>query len=62
MGEWKISITTRVRPTLRAELMEIAAGEQRSLGNLTANLLEWGFGKSKVAGTTTKLLGRSVSK
>jgi hypothetical protein len=42
--------------------MEIAAGEQRSLGNLTANLLEWGFGKSKVAGTTTKLLGRSVSK
>lgn len=58
MGIWKMSVTMRIRPELRAELVEFAAGEQRSLGNLGAILLEWGYEQLKAAGSTERLLRR----
>jgi hypothetical protein len=56
MGEWKANVTMRIRPALRAELVEIAAREQRSLGNIGAILLEWGLEQLKAAGSTERLL------
>jgi hypothetical protein len=55
MGVWKAAVTVRVREELRAELIQFAEGERRSLGNLGAILLEWAFKKLKAAGSTTKL-------
>jgi len=34
MGEWKESVTVRIRPALRVELVEFATKERRSLGNI----------------------------
>ena len=56
MGEWKTNVTMRIRPALRAELVEIAAREQRSLGNIGAILLEWGLEQLKASGSTERLL------
>ena len=56
MGEWKESVTLRIRPALRAELVQFAAAERRSLGNLGATLLEWAFEQLKVAGSMERLL------
>ncbi len=55
MGEWKASVTIRIRPSLRSELIEFAENEHRSLGNLGALLLEWAFEKLKAAGSTNRL-------
>jgi hypothetical protein len=62
MGEWKISVTLRMRGDLRAAMIAFAEREKRSLGNLAAILLEWSFEQLKAAGSTTKLLGRSANR
>ncbi len=56
MGEWKASVTIRIRPSLRSELIEFAEKEHRSLGNLGAILLEWAFEQLKAGGSTERLL------
>ena len=56
MGEWKANVIMRIRPVLRAELVEIAAREQRSLGNIGTILLEWGLEQLKASGSTERLL------
>jgi hypothetical protein len=56
MGEWKESVTLRVRPALRVELVTFADRERRSLGNLGATLLEWAFEQLRAAGTIEQLL------
>ncbi len=61
MGEWKASVSLRVRPTLRIEMEQFAASEQRSLGNVGALLLEWGFEQLKAAGSTDRLLKQKIS-
>ena len=60
MGEWKACVTIRIRPALRVEMEEFAVREQRSLGNLGAVLLEWGFAQLKVAGSVDRLLKVSL--
>jgi hypothetical protein len=59
MGEWKVQVSFRVRGDLRAEMIQFAETERRSLGNLGAILLEWSFERLKAAGCTSKLFGRS---
>jgi len=61
VGEWKASVSLRVRPTLRIEMEQFAASEQRSLGNVGALLLEWGFEQLKAAGSTDRLLKQKIS-
>ncbi len=56
MGEWKTSVTVRIQPDLRAEILQFAARERRSLGNIGATLLEWAFEQLKVVGSTERLL------
>jgi hypothetical protein len=56
MGEWRANVTLRIRPALRDELLEFAAREKRSLGNLGALLLEWGLKQLKIAKSTERLL------
>lgn len=56
MGEWKVSVTMRIRSDSRAELIEFAAREKRSLGNVGALLLEWAVEQLKAAGSTERLL------
>jgi hypothetical protein len=51
MGEWKIAVTLRMRGDLRAEMIAFAEREKRSLGNVAAILLEWGFEQLKAAGS-----------
>jgi hypothetical protein len=60
MGEWKASVTMRIKPTLRVELVEFAAREQRSLGNIGAILLEWGLEQLKLAGSTERLMKSTI--
>lgn len=60
MGEWKASVTLRIPPSLRVELEAYAAREQRTLGNVGALLLEWGFEQLKAAGSTARLLKYKV--
>lgn len=55
MGIWKVSLTFRVREEMRAELIQFAESEKRSLGNLGGILLEWAFKRLKAAGSTIKL-------
>ena len=62
MGEWRIQVSVRVRPALRAELEKYAAKERRSLGNLGAVILEWAFEQLKVAGSTERLLKYQLGK
>jgi hypothetical protein len=56
MGEWKIQISVRVSPAMRAELEKYAAAEKRTLGNFGAVILEWAFEQLKLAGSTERLL------
>lgn len=56
MGEWKASVTVRIQPALRAEILQFAVRERRSLGNIGATLLEWAFEQLKAAGSTERLL------
>lgn len=58
MGIWKMTVTMRVRPNLRAALVEFAAGAQRSMGDLGTILLELGYEQLKAAGSTERLLRR----
>jgi hypothetical protein len=62
MGEWKISVTLRMRGDLRAEIIAFAEQERRSLGNLAAIFLEWSFEQLKAAGSTTRLFGQSAKR
>ena len=55
MGEWKASVSLRIRPALRIELEQFAAQEQRTLGNMGSLLLEWAFEQLKAAGSTERL-------
>lgn len=61
MGEWKVSVSLRIRPTLRVELSEFAAREQRSLGNIGPVLLEWAFAQLNAVGSTERLLKMSYA-
>jgi hypothetical protein len=56
MGESKESVTMRIPSVVRAELLQFAARERRSLGNIGATLLEWAFEQLKVARSTERLL------
>lgn len=49
-------MTMHIRPDLRVELVEFAVREQRSLGNIGAILLEWGYEQLEAAGPTEKWL------
>ena len=60
MGEWKASVTIRIRPSLRSELIKFAEKEHRSLGNLGAILLEWAFEQAKAAGSIDRLLKHKI--
>lgn len=62
MGEWKISVTLRIRGDLRTEMIAFAEREKRSLGGLAAILLEWSFEQLKAAGNTTRLFGQSAKR
>lgn len=62
MGEWKVSVTLRMRRDLRTEIVAFAEREKRSLGGLAAILLEWSFERLKAAGSTTRLLGRTAKR
>jgi len=60
MGEWKASVTIRILPSLRTELIKFAEKEHRSLGNLGAVLLEWAFEQAKTAGSIDRLLKHKI--
>ena len=60
MGEWKSQVSFRIESALRVELQQFAIQERRSLGNLGAVLLEWGFDQLKVAGSVDRLLKRGI--
>ena len=62
MGEWKRSVTLRMRNDLRTEMIAFAEQEKRSLGGLAAILLEWSFEQLKAAGNTTRLFGQSAKR
>lgn len=62
MGEWKRSVTLRMRNDLRTEMIAFAEKEKRSLGGLAAILLEWSFEQLKAAGNTTRLFGQSAKR
>ena len=62
MGEWKKSVTLRMRGNLRTEMIQFAEQENRSLGGLAAILLEWSFEQLKAAGNTTRLFGHSAKR
>ena len=55
MGEWKASVSLRIRPALRIALEQFAAREHRTLGNIGSLLLEWAAEQLKVAGSTENL-------
>lgn len=61
MGEWKVPVTMRIRPSLRVELVEFAVREQRSIGNMGAILLEWAFKQLKATGSVERLLKVSLA-
>jgi len=60
MGEWKAPLSLRILPSLRREMEALAAREQRTIGNLGEVLLQWSIEKLKAAGSTERLLNRSV--
>jgi hypothetical protein len=62
MGEWKKSVTLRMRNDLRTEMSAFAEQEKRSLGGLAAILLEWSFEQLKAACNTTRLFGQSAKR
>jgi hypothetical protein len=55
MGEWKASVSLRIRPALRIALEQFAAREQRTLGNIGSLLLEWAAEQLRAAGSTESL-------
>jgi type II secretory pathway component PulM len=55
MGEWKASVSLRIRPALRIELEQLAAREERTLGNIGSLLLEWAAKQLIIAGSTENL-------
>ena len=61
MGEWKASVSLRIKPELRVEMEQFAAAEQRSLGNIGALLLVWAFDQLKAVGSTERLLKSEIS-
>lgn len=62
MGVWKTQVSFRVREDLRAEMIQFAESEKRSLGNLGAILLEWSFERLKAAGSTHELFAGSIGR
>jgi hypothetical protein len=62
VGEWKMSVTLRMRGDLRRQMIEFAEQEKRSLGSLAAILLEWSFEQLMAAGNTTRLFGQSAKR
>jgi hypothetical protein len=61
VGEWKAQVSFRICHALRAELQEFASRERRTLGNLGALILEWGFDQLKTVGSTHRLLKYKIS-
>ena len=62
MGEWKVTVTMRIRQALRADLEQCAARERRSLGSVVELLVEWAFAQLQTAGTLTHLLKYQLGK
>lgn len=60
MGIWKVSVTMRIAPELRDELVKFATQERRSLGNLGGILLEWSLEQLLSAGSTNRLLKHKI--
>jgi hypothetical protein len=60
MGEWKTTLSLRVRQSLKNDLQKIADREYRKLGNLGELLMEWSHEQLAAAGSTAKLLKRKV--
>jgi hypothetical protein len=60
MGVWKTTVTMRIRPDFRDELVKFAASEKRSLGNLGGILLEWAFEQLESVGSTDRLLKSKI--
>jgi len=56
MGEWKVQLSVRITPALRAELEKLAARERRTLGNLGQLIVGWAYEQLKEAGSMERLL------
>lgn len=61
MGVWKTTVTMRIQPDLKDELVKVAAREKRSLGNLGGILLEWALEQLQSVGSTDRLLKSNIS-
>lgn len=55
MGQWKVTLTMRLRPELKDGLADVANREHRTLGNLGEILMEWAFEQLRIAGSTERL-------
>ena len=60
MGEWKTSLSLRIRVETKTELEKYAKREMRTLGNIGEVLIEWALVQLQKAGGTEKLLRRAV--
>lgn len=61
MGEWKTSLSLRIKLETKTELEKYAKREMRTLGNIGEVLIEWALVQLQKAGGTEKLLRRPVS-
>jgi hypothetical protein len=55
-GEWRVQVSVRASQATRTELEKFAAAEKRTLANFGAVLLEWGFERWRVVGSTERLI------
>lgn len=55
MGQWKVTLTVRLRSELKDGLADVANREHRTLGNLGEILMEWAFEQLSKAGSTERL-------
>jgi DNA-binding XRE family transcriptional regulator len=60
MGEWKTSLSLRIKIDTKTELEKYAKKEMRTLGNIGEVLIEWALVQLQKAGGTEKLLRRTV--
>jgi hypothetical protein len=60
MGEWKTSLSLRIKIDTKMELEKYAKREMRTLGNIGEVLIEWALVQLRKAGGTEKLLRRPV--
>jgi hypothetical protein len=61
MGQWKTSVTIRVKIEARTSLQSHANSERRTLCNLSEILLTWALEQLERAGSTERLMGRRIA-